>query len=429
MIKILAIIKKKISSLANKSLVKDASWMLISQIINIFIQAIYFIIIARVLGAANYGSFIAVTAICSIIFPFIALGSEQVLMQKVALDRNAFSTYWGNCLLILLTNGTLFSFIGLFFSYRFFTEDISLLTISCILIADLLCLGLIDFCVKAFMSVELVDRAARLIIFTSGVKLLAAIYFAKFIEYPSIENWAFLYVLNSVIVSGIALLTVNLKIGFPKPKFSTLNSVIKQGIYFSISSSASNINANLDQTMLASMSTFQATGIYGAANRFIVVGNVPVISLFGPAYIKFFKYGASGIQNTLKFAKKLLPYALIYSIVSFAGYHILAPWIPKILGEEYQNAISALLLLSPLPGIFAFQLLAADSLTGAGYQKARSVVQVSAAILNITLNFWLIPIYSWKGAAWATLISDTIRMISLWIIVLLLSRKAALENK
>ena len=63
--------------------------------------------------------------------------------------------------------------------------------------------------------------------------------------------------------------------------------------------------------------------------------------------------------------------------------------------------------------------------TGAGHQKARSIVQVAAAVFNILLNFWLIPLYSWKGAAWATLISDSLRLICLWIIVFLIYRQAA----
>ena len=74
--------------------------------------------------------------------------------------------------------------------------------------------------------------------------------------------------------------------------------------------------------------------------------------------------------------------------------------------------------------IAAFQYLAADTLTGAGHQKARSIVQVGAALINVLLNIWLIRFYSWKGAAWATLISDSLRLICLWLIVFLLYRKA-----
>ena len=108
---------------------------------------------------------------------------------------------------------------------------------------------------------------------------------------------------------------------------------------------------------------------------------------------------------------------------TIAGYWIFAPYIPTILGEEYRDAIDALLWLSPIPAITTLQYLAADTLTGAGNQKVRSRIQVVAAIVNILLNIWLIPRFTWKGAAWATLTSDVLRLLCLWLIVFTLYRK------
>ena len=425
----LAAIKEKIIKISRKNLVKEASWLLIAKLFNVFVQAAYFIIIARVLGPENYGSFIGITALASLVFPFVALGTEHVLIQKVAVKPQLFFTYWGNCLCVLLVNGAVLSIVCLLISPIFFTDKISLMTIALFIVADLICLGAVDFSLKALMSVYLTKKTSQLIIFTTCAKLLAALSLVAFFENPSIETWAILYTGTLITISVLAITIVNRLIGSPKPKFSSLIATIKQGFFFSIGTSASNINANLDKTMLASMAGLQATGIYGSAYRFIEVGKVPIISLFGASYTRFFKYGESGIQNTLKFAKKLLPLLVAYSIICVLGYQIFAPWIPYILGAEFQDAINALLWLSPLPAIFAIQLLAADSLTGAGYQRSRSIIQVVSAILNVGLNIWLIPLYSWKGAAWATLISDSLRMVCLWIVVFWLSGKVALAKK
>lgn len=421
----LAAIKEKILNFARQGLVKETSWLLIAKLFNVFVQAAYFIIVARVLGPENYGSFIGITALGSIVFPFVAWGTENVLIQKVAIKPSSFPTYWGNVLLILLVNGVILSLICLVISPIFFGNQISLMSVALIILADLICLGAIDFSTKALMSVYLAKKTSQLLIFTTCGKLIAALSLATFFENPSIETWAILYASSYVILSILAILIVNRLIGFPKPQFSSIIATVKQGFFFSIGNSAHNINANLDKTMLASMASLQATGIYGSAYRFIDVGNVPIISLFGASYTRFFKYGESGIHSTLKFARKLLTPLLAYSIICFIGYHIFAPAIPFVLGEEYREAIAALLWLSPLPPIFAFQLLAADTLTGAGYQRSRSTIQVGAAILNVGLNIWLIPLYSWKGAAWATIISDTLRMICLWAVVFWLARQVA----
>ena len=123
-----------------------------------------------------------------------------------------------------------------------------------------------------------------------------------------------------------------------------------------------------------------------------------------------------------------MPFILIYGLVTVVGYLVFAPFLPHILGAEYVEAVSALRWLAPLPCIAAFQFLAADTLTGAGFQKTRSIIQVGAALLNISLNIWLIPLYSWQGAAWATLIADSLRAIFLWLTVAFLYRRE-LQNK
>ncbi len=419
----LAEIRIKAVNLFQSGLARDASWMLISKLFNVVMQAGYFIIVARLLGKENYGSFIVITASASIIFPFLALGSEHVLVKNVATNRASFSTYWGNTLVLLTSNGAFLTIILLLLSPLIFPQDIQWITTLLILLADLICLGLLDISYKALVAASMVKKTAQLGILSTCGKLLAALSLSTFFAQPNIAVWSYLYLTSSIITATIAILVVNKMVAPPRPIFSELKSNIGQGIYFSISASANNINAGLDKSMLGKLSNVASAGIYGSAYRFIDVGNVPLLALFGASYKRFFQHGASGIKGSLDFAKRLLPVLTLYAVGSFLGYWLLAPFIPVILGEEYREAIGALLWLSPLPAIAAFQYLAADTLTGSGHQKARSMVQLAAAVVNISLNIWLIPQFSWKGAAWATLISDSLRLICLWLIVFWLRRK------
>ncbi len=416
-------IKAKAKNLFRSDLARDTLWMLVSKLFNVVIQAGYFIIVARVLGTKNYGSFIGVTALASILFPFIALGSEHILVKYVSRDKSVFRTYWGNTLILLVGNSLALTAVLLLLSPLIFANNISIVSIFLILLADLLCLGLLDISCKALTASARIDKTAQMVMLSSCGKLLAALSLAVFFKQPDINTWAYLYFIASVIMAAVAVILVTKLFGYPHPKFSKLKSNIRQGIYFSISSSAQNINANLDKTMLASLSTLSATGIYGAAYRFIDVGSVPLSALSGATYTRFFQHGASGIKSSFGFAKTLFPLISIYAVVSVLGYLIFAPFIPIVLGEEFQGAIAALRWLTPLPAIAAFQYLAAETLTGAGHQKARSMVQVTAAVFNILLNLWLIPLYSWEGAAWATLISDSLRLVCLWVILFLIYRQ------
>jgi len=62
----------------------------------------------------------------------------------------------------------------------------------------------------------------------------------------------------------------------------------------------------------------------------------------------------------------------------------------------------------------------ADSLTGAGYQGVRTAGQIGVALFNIAINLWLIPAYSWRGAAWASLASDGALVLTMYVSVLVI---------
>ena len=420
----LAQIRLKATNLFQSSLARDTLWMVLSKLFNVVMQAGYFIVVARLLGKENYGSFIVITASAAIVFPFLAFGSEHVLVKNVATNRASFRTYWGNTLVLLTSNGFALTIILLLLSPIIFPGNIAWGTILLILLADLICLGLLDISYKALIACDLVKKTAQLGIFSTCGKFLAALSLYVFIPRPSIATWVYLYLTTSLITAMIAIILVNKMLGTPRPVWSDLKSNIGQGLYFSISASANNINAGLDKSMLGKLSNVAAAGIYGSAYRFIDVGNVFLAALSGATYTRFFQHGTVGIKGSLGFARRLFPMITLYAIASIIGYWIFAPFIPAILGEEFREAIGALLWLSPLPAIAAFQYLAADTLTGSGHQKARSIVQAVAAIINIVLNILLIPRFSWQGAAWATLIADSLRLVCLWLIVFLLYRRA-----
>ncbi len=416
-------IKIKATNLFQSNLARDTLWMLLSKLFNVVMQAGYFILVARLLGKENYGSFIVVAASASIIFPFVALGSEHILVQNVSTNQASFRTHWGNSLLLAITNGALLTIILLLIAPIIFPKDIARSTELLILLADLICLALLDLASKALMAVDMVKKMAQLGVLSTCGKLLAALSLAVFFSEPNLIIWSYLYFASSIVTAVIAIVAVNKMVGLPKLALAELKSNMEQGLYFAISASATNINAGLDKSMLGKLANVGAAGIYGSAYRFIDVGNVPLFALSGATYTRFFQHGVAGIRGSLGFAKRLLPILILYAIVSFIGFWFLAPFIPVILGEEYREAIGALLWLSPLPAISAIQYLAADTLTGSGNQKARSLVQVVAAIINVVLNIWWIPLFSWKGAAWATLVSDSFKLVCLWIIVAWLYRK------
>jgi O-antigen/teichoic acid export membrane protein len=75
-----------------------------------------------------------------------------------------------------------------------------------------------------------------------------------------------------------------------------------------------------------------------------------------------------------------------------------------------------------IPVMRAFQVSAGDAITSAGYQHIRTLSQMTAAALNFGLNLFLIPAFSWKGAAWSSLMTDGILAVANWSILFALLR-------
>jgi O-antigen/teichoic acid export membrane protein len=77
-----------------------------------------------------------------------------------------------------------------------------------------------------------------------------------------------------------------------------------------------------------------------------------------------------------------------------------------------------------LPVLKAMHYFLSDTLTGAGHQGVRTSLQASVAALNVLLNLWIIPAYSWRGAAWSSIASDSALALSVAVAVWLLNRRS-----
>ncbi|NJL48285.1 MAG: hypothetical protein HC929_13390 [Leptolyngbyaceae cyanobacterium SM2_5_2] len=147
--------------------------------------------------------------------------------------------------------------------------------------------------------------------------------------------------------------------------------------------------------------------------------------MLGASYARFFKHGEAGIAGTIRFARKLIPIACLYGVICGVILILFAPFVAPLLGEDFAESAQVLIWLSPILLIAGLQYLAADSLTGAGFQRSRSFVQVAAAAVNVGLNLYWIPRYSWQGAIWATLTSELFKLVALWLIVGIVYRRMA----
>jgi O-antigen/teichoic acid export membrane protein len=176
--------------------------------------------------------------------------------------------------------------------------------------------------------------------------------------------------------------------------------------------------------LLARLATLEATGAYGAAYRLMDVAFLPVRSVLIAAYARFFQHGAQGVQATARYGRRLLTLGIGYGVVTAIAFYAAAPLLPMILGRDYEEAVGAVRWLALVPLLKTVHYFGADALTGAGYQGTRTLVLLIVAGGNFLLNLWLIPAYSWRGAAIATIVSDGMLGVIIWLTLWYLVRTA-----
>lgn len=395
-----------------------------SYLLRLGIQGIYFVILARSFAPEKYGAYVGIVAIVSIFIPFANWGSGEILVQEASRNRELFKDYWGRAILKSLLFGTIFVALILVVYSLVPIQNISIAIVFFIAFANLIFFKIDEVARHALISIGLLDEAAKATIVLSANRFVAAIFFVVFFQDASILGWSILYCIATFFSSIIATYMVVRHTGYPNFNWSKTTAELKLGFAFAISVSAQNIYSDLDKSMLAKLSTLQATGIYGAAFHILNVAFAPIQSLMLASFRSFFQQGASGIKGSFALCKKLLPLSIAYSLIAVLGLVIFAPLLPLILGSEYQDSAKALIWLSPTIFFRTMHFFGADTLTGANYQSARSICQVLVAIINGLLNLWLIPLYSWYGAIWATIASECLLMIFLWGYIFKYSRQS-----
>jgi O-antigen/teichoic acid export membrane protein len=415
--RLLTYLRSQLNRLLEQPIVQGTLWLLIGKGMRLVLQAVYFVVIARTLGVENYGAFVGMTALVAIVSPFVGLGIDTLLLKNVAKNRNLVREYWGNALWMILVTGIGLMGLLAIASPLLLPKSISPLLIAIVAVSDLIFGSISGIAGRAFQAVDRLNISAQINVSAMFLKVLAAIALMLFFADPNPLEWVCLYLASSMIAALFAALLVYHYLGAPKLALARIIPELKEGISFSISTSAYTIYNDIDKTMLAKLSTLEATGIYAAAYRLIDVAFIPVMSISGAAYADFFRKGKDGISATLAFAKPLISITAAYSVVAGIALIVLAPVVPQLLGSEYNNVVDALRLLAPIPLFRSLQNFGGDILSGAGFQGVRSVIEVIISVFNILINLWLIPLYYWQGAAWSSLASDGLLMTMLWLMV------------
>lgn len=161
-----------------------------------------------------------------------------------------------------------------------------------------------------------------------------------------------------------------------------------------------------DILMLTYFKGEEAVGIYSAAQRIAAItsiGLVAINAISAPKYIQFYaNRDFKGLESIAKQSTRLIFFASVPLLLIF----ILFPkFILGFLGDEFIVGYIVLILLTVAQFVNSISGSVGYILQMTDNQTIFQNIILVAAIINVILNYFLIPLYGINGAAFASMVS------------------------
>jgi len=335
--------------------------------------------------------------------------------REIARHNHMVSKYFSNIITLKLLLGLVYGVIGIIVAltarYSFYQVTLILfLMLNQFLMSFILYLrsninALLMFITDSLLSV--LDKAL-MILFLSF--LLWSSFFNKKFE---IEWFIYTQTISYIITAIVALIIVINKCQYflPKIDFRYLRIIIKKSLPFSILVLLMSLYNRFEPILLERLLPDGKThaGIYAQGYRILeVLSNFaylfPVLLL--PLFSKMLKNkeNVSQLVN-LAFSLLIVPAIIISSACSVYSYDIM-----NLLYHKTTSGGVFGVLIMGICGI-SITYLYGTLLTANGNLKQLNIMAISTVVFNITLNLIIIPIYKSQGAAWSSLITQTLSAI------------------
>lgn len=396
--------------------------MLGAQGANLGIQAAYFLLLARLLGAYQYGVFSGAFALVNTIAPYAVLGTGMLFMRYVTEDPGHARIYWGNAITITCVLGVAVTGILVFIGPRFTKVGGGLLFLF-LSIGFCVFTQIVSVGAAIFQTLGKLEFTAVLTAAGNGVRLFVLVLMVLLLKHATAVQWAIGSCSAAAVVCAWTIRAVRKEIGPMQVHWTVLRKRLGEGFGFSFAGTTQAIYNDIDKMVLSRDGYVLQNGAYSLAYRIVDFATSPVIAVESVVLPKFFALSKDGIRNTLSLLYRTVAGTAAVSVGIGICIVLFSPLVVHVVGKDYAPVSAALIWLAPMPFLRALHRLSGGVLTGSGHQNYRTAIQLFVALLNAVLNVILIPGRGWIAAAWVSLISDGLLALLAIAGVLVLMRR------
>jgi len=386
------------------------------------------------MGASDFGSITLAFTLINILSVFSVFGMEKLSLRYIQIhyadkSDNLIKEFIYKSQLICLFIGLTVIVLAILTRNYFQIVD---KVIPALAINMVLCIFIVDALLRIQRGIlqglnEIVcsgipDFIIRPMLFFASIYILVNIT-----SYSNVPHVLECYLLVSIITLAISSYFIHVK---HKPFiehvaarnfFLRLNhkTLLIESFFLMASEIVFLLNSNVDILMISGLLGDKATGIYSLANRgamliAFIIGSIVIVK--GAHIAKLHKQ--NNIKDMQSMVTILSRMMFLVTIIIVTIYYLLGDQLLGYFGAEYLDAKTSLLILSMSQLINAFTGGVGIILLMTGHSKFVVLTVSVSAVINIALNYLLIPLYNIEGAAIATAISVTVWNLVLMIYVI-----------
>ncbi|AIQ20125.1 polysaccharide biosynthesis protein [Paenibacillus sp. FSL H7-0357] len=391
-----------------KKILGNSGWLVSDKVFSMILGVFITAVVARYFGPELYGEFNYALAIVSLFTVLSTLGLEILIVKTIVEKEYEEGTILCTSFLLRIIGGVILTVVSCIVMWILEPSNNSLQLIVLIMSCSMVIRSfeVIEYWIQAHQKAK-ISSLIRIIVslLTAGLKLLLVYFKGDLILF------ALIYTIDIAIVSA-ALVMAYIKYRQEKSRmrFSMdyAKEILSQSWYLVLSGLMVSLYMRIDQVMLGTiMPNKDELGIFSAAVRIAEMWYfIPtaIIISFRPVIMSKKKIDKDGYIRSVQ---------LLYNIVAWMGIvfgvfiMLFAKLIIGILyGPEYIES-ARILSVSIWAGIFAMLGSARGVwLVSEGLQRYSMAYIAAGCIINISLNYFLIPLYGGYGAAIATLTSQ-----------------------
>lgn len=370
------------------------------------LQMLSVILVARLLGASEYGYFVATLATVSLFSPLAGLGLHAVIVRDGSqnpsslptLTAQAIAIWWKSALILCLIATTVTKFtLG--------SDHRTLWIIGLFAAGEIMANSGIEIIARARQAERKMRSFGALHAGLIGSRVMA-IGILALTNNPHSYDWFLLYGTSSLAYLSIVLLNYKYRCNTRSTR-----KLLLAGIPFWSAALSLRLQTEFNKPVLAQIS-LSDTGNFNIAQRAVDVASLPILAMQETLLPRLLS-----AKDNRKLFRLAWFYLTALSFLTSLLILIVAPLIPALLGEEFEQAVSLLSCLAYLP-IFQVQRSMANTQAIAnGHSDKLTFVYILNAGFAITIYLAAIQFLGVSGAVYATYLCEAVLTLVLSIIL------------